>query len=611
MISTCSIDRETQLTNVLLKFQDALEDIREYYKFGRHTGLFPEKLYLLFSHCAHLLFDLWLAEKETPVGTFKHDPSLDMFIADLSFDALRYVDYRRRTLHIDAYEEHLKNEPAWFKFWVRAVEKQNGGSFRDNRELTQHILSHTSDKEFLEGTMSTKKTRTLARAMKTDTVAQLLSRSASVVESVISAAVSHLATLDQSSHTAEQIASLICMLRQARLTVINDVPAEGPYALFSNKGWGRPRTLFHLLSGKKQGRLRVVPKRDGGGIICTYTWTGDGGPGHRSWTRAPSTLSGCYEEQLFKTWAYDTGNYHENASAPAKEKAYWQVQSAEAKRLKIIFSRAETAVQALATNSRCAGLIAEINAVLPDNQPTWRARKLEWTYISKIDRLVEKLKSAYREARVLGGMNPGAEVVARMWPPGQRVGPKPAPKASPASNSQRMLPQWRFSTASRDRSENSIVHTFVGNTLSPPGAGDPAGHINSEARTDSSPDHCAANAPDLGAPFAMQASTPEKTAAVPRSVGDGRPDAALAQLRQVLLNKHQSADEGVNCRPLAYRQLQQELNWTWSQVQNAMTGLFGPQPSTVYRQKCRDRTICHALTCSDRVDRTLSADSSL
>ena len=42
--------------------------------------------------------------------------------------------------------------------------------------------------------------------------------------------------------------------------------------------------------------------------------------------------------------------------------------------------------------------------------------RLEWTYFDRLDQLLTKLQSAYREARILGGKNPGQEIIDAMWP---------------------------------------------------------------------------------------------------------------------------------------------------------------------------------------------------
>ena len=62
-----------------------------------------------------------------------------------------------------------------------------------------------------------------------------------------------------------------------------------------------------------------------------------------------------------------------------------------------------------------------------------------------------------------------------------------------------------------------------------------------------------------------------------------------------LRERHQPGDGSVNYNPLSLKQLQQELGWTQAAVQRMMTNVFGRRPFTVYKQKCRDKTICDFL----------------
>ena len=235
MIPTRQVDREAHIAEILLKSEAALGELHQYYKFGRHEGAFAEKPYFLLSHCAHLLFSLWLTENESPAGLFEYSSYLNALVAKLDFGALRYTDYKRRALHADTFQEHMKNEPKWFQFWLAALEKQDGIKPLDGPEFSRNVLTYVSHPEFLEGKVSKKSRKTLAGFMKTDTVARILHRSMSVLEEMTAAIVFRFTNLDQSHHTSEQLASLICMLRHIRRMIVSEAPAQGPYVLLSNK----------------------------------------------------------------------------------------------------------------------------------------------------------------------------------------------------------------------------------------------------------------------------------------------------------------------------------------------------------------------------------------
>ena len=427
MIPTRQVDRETHVADVLLKSEAALSELHHYYKFGRHEGGFPEKSYFLLSHCAHLLFSLWLTESESPSGLFEYSPQLSALASDLDFDALRYADYKRRTLQTDTYQEHLKNEPKWFRFWLKALGTQDGPRALNSDAFAQNVLTYVNHPGFLEGKASKKSRKALTDLMKTDAVARIFYRSMAVLEEMVAGIVFRFTRLDQSKYTTEQLASLIGLLYQARRTIVCETPAQGPYVLLSNKNWGVPSALFRMYGGRVRGSLKVVPKRDGGSIICSYSWTSGGQTKSRSWTRDTSALTAPYEEELFKTWSYDTGEHLQNPEPPTDPQAHWLVQSAEVGRLRKTCRHLDTVRRILARNPQCSGLIAALADVSIDNQANWQDGKLAWTYIRMLDQLLNKLKFAYREARVLGGNNPGEEVIANVWPPVQSACESAAP----------------------------------------------------------------------------------------------------------------------------------------------------------------------------------------
>jgi AraC-like DNA-binding protein len=443
MIPTRQVDRETHIADILLKSEAALDELHQYYKVGRHKGEFVEKPYFLLSHCAHLLFSLWLTESESPTGLFEYSSHLNALISKLDFGSLRYTDYKRRALDENTLQEHLKNEPKWFNFWLKVLDKQDGTRPLDCQAFAQNILGFVSHPGFLEGKVPRKSRKNLANLLKTDAGAQIFQQSMSVLEELIAAVIFQFTNLDQGRHTREQLVSLICMLRQVRRTIVSEAPAEGPYVLLSNKSWGIPSTLFRIQSGRMRGTLKVVLKRNGGSIVCAYNWTSDAPSKCRSWMRDMSALTHAYEEELFKTWSYDTGEPLHSPEPSTDSKAYWLVQNTEAKRLRAIFRHIEMVLKTLAINPQCRGLIADVARLSMDNSSDWQGTRLAWTYIRKLDQLLNKVKFAYREARVLGGNNPGEEVISNMWPPEPSVArevEESAPRESDVPERPRELP---------------------------------------------------------------------------------------------------------------------------------------------------------------------------
>lgn len=417
MVPARQVDREAHMADLLLKSQAALEEVHQYYKVGRHAGKSIEKPYFLFSHCANLLFSLWLTENESPSGLFKHSSYLSALNSSLNFGALRYTDYVRRTLHANALQEHVKNEPKWFQFWLKMLESQEGSRPVDYQRFSREILKFVGHPGFLEGKAPKKSRKPVADLLKTDDAARIFQQSMTVLEESIRAVVSWLANLDQNQHASEQMASLICLLHQVRRTIINETPAQGPYVLLSNKDWGIPSTLFRVYSGRMRGSLKVVPKRDGGCIVCAYNWKSGTEAKCRSWTRDMTALTRPYEELLFKTWSYDTGEPLNPADPSSDSKACWLVQAAEARRLQAIFQDIDMVSRALAASPQCTGLTANVAGVCMKSLTEGQNTELAWTYVKKLDQLLNKLKFACREAQVLGGKNPGAEVISNMWPP--------------------------------------------------------------------------------------------------------------------------------------------------------------------------------------------------
>ena len=58
-----------------------------------------------------------------------------------------------------------------------------------------------------------------------------------------------------------------------------------------------------------------------------------------------------------------------------------------------------------------------------------------------------------------------------------------------------------------------------------------------------------------------------------------------------LLEYHRRRPGKTECAPVSLIQLQRDLAWSRSKVQRAMADVFGCQPFSVYKKKCKDHTI--------------------
>jgi hypothetical protein len=147
--------RPTELTQSLVQSfsgaRSALEEVFEHYKMGRYGEAFPEKPYFLLSRCTHVLFSLWLAEQESERDFFYRASPPAAFTLGLDFGELRYSEYKRRMLHGDLLEEHLRNETKWFEFWMRILEQLDESNARAYQKFCQYLLAWVRESGFLEG----------------------------------------------------------------------------------------------------------------------------------------------------------------------------------------------------------------------------------------------------------------------------------------------------------------------------------------------------------------------------------------------------------------------------------------------------------------------------
>jgi hypothetical protein len=175
---------------------------------------------------------------------------------------------------------------------------------------------------------------------------------------------------------------------------------------------------------------------------------------------------------------------------------------------------------------------------------------------------MNKLKFAYREAKVLGGGNPVEKVVANLWPP--RCMPPQETIESPALEDRER--QTDLSEEPEPISLESILQPQCykgrGCTDQPPAAQDG--------------DH---------------SRCPGPSPSTHGTSDDVAGKSATQALVWRLLEWHRQVAEGGNHKPLSLIQLQNDLGWTQSKVLQTMSKLFGSQPFALYTQKCTDKSI--------------------
>ncbi|MBN2128030.1 MAG: hypothetical protein JW741_00975, partial [Sedimentisphaerales bacterium] len=417
MVAATPANAVEHLAQVLTKTEAALGELHHYYKFGRHSEVFPEKPYFLFSHCGHLLFSLWLIGTDSQKRIFNEDSRLNRIMQQLDFNALRYSEYKRRMLHADAYEEHLQNEPVWFRFWIKAIDVLDGPGASQNKAFPQKLLRATMQNGSLEGKPNRKKRLALQDLVRCGEAGRLILRSTWILEDMVAAVASHSLTMHPQKQAIARIQVLTGLMQRLRRHIVLDSAVKGPYALFVDPTWGLPSALSRLSRNRTQGSLVVAPADEGGAIDCTYTWTSGRKEKTQSWTQDISVLPQAYEDTLFKTWSYDTGQYLQGIDDSFRAEACWVVDDLAANDLETISQQADRLLESFDAFPAYGGFVEKIAGVLRNGRPQWQARDLSWTYVKRLDRIIERLRFVCREAKVLGGANPVAQVIANLWPP--------------------------------------------------------------------------------------------------------------------------------------------------------------------------------------------------
>jgi hypothetical protein len=560
MIPIKRVDRITQVADAAVKIEAALGELHHCHRFGRYSSLFPQKPYFLFSHCAHLLFSLWLDEQNSATKVFAESQGLTVLFNKVDFGALRYLDYSRRMLYANAYEEHLKNEPKWFKLWIKALQELQGSEAGAFEEFYKQFFACLSDCSVLEGKLTRRDQKALTGLVQSPRAGRLLLRSTWILEDVISTASSHIARLDPAPYAIEQMQILICLLSQLRRTIVRETSARGPYTLSTGGGWDAPSTFGRFFSRKTSGLLTVTPGEGDGQVTCTYAGNAGSKVREHTWTRSIAALPCAYEELLFKTWPQNPREQSRDGETPAQ--THWIVPAMEAGHLETVSRHADALLARFGKYPAYGSFVETAAQVLRNGRQEWTSTELPWGYIHKLDQLMNKLKFACREAKVLGGGNPVEKVVANLWPP--RCMPPQETIESPALEDRER--QTDLSEEPEPISLESILQPQCykgrGCTDQPPTAQD--GDCSRQAQ--SIPSMCDAS-DDVAVKSATQA------------------------LVWRLLEWHRQIAEGHDHKPLSLVQLQNDLGWTQSKVLQTMNKLFGNKPFALYTQKCVDKSI--------------------
>lgn len=391
--------------------RSALEGVFYYYKVGRYGTGHPGKPYFLLSCCAHVSFSLWLAEQESETSFFGSTSRPVVYQLGLDFGQLRYSEFKRRVLHTHSLEDHITNETKWFEFWMRLLEKLDPPGAPAYQEFTRRVLLAVGHPSFLDEPVCDQNTEALERFLQTDNMGRILVRTMSLLEDYLRATANFFTTAEARLHVLDQTALITGLLREMRRTVIWETPARGPYHLSSQTRWGAPASLLRLPDKQAKGFLRVVPKRDGGEMICTFHPADDKDGRDTSWR---GSLSDAYEQELFAVWSYGSGAPRKDVGQSPDCKASWTLQEAEVGRLESMAKQIDGLLAVIPHDPQYQRLAAMVRDVSRKDGCRWKAEILPWTYVKRLDQLVTKLTFIYREAKALGGDMAVPSVIARV-----------------------------------------------------------------------------------------------------------------------------------------------------------------------------------------------------
>lgn len=602
--------------------KSTLEEVLRFYKWGRHAKGFPEEVYLLLSRCTYVCFSLWRSDQESGGGFFHRSPPPAIFWSGVDLGELRGQEPEAGVLPADSREAPLTNDAKWFEFWMRILARSDPRGASLYPEFSRQILACVGHRQWLDIPTSLQSRKALRLFLQTDQAGHVLQRTIAVLEDTIQAILRYFTTLDGRTCVLEKITLLAGVLGEMRQIVVWETPARGPYAPSGDTHW-RVRSPWTWLScDRSQGVLTVIPKREGGEILCTYCLASDA-KGRFSWARQVASLKGTYEEELFATWSYDTGEHRENPSRFPGVTACWTVQYAEAQRLETLSRQVDLLLAALQGNPRCQRLVGAVRGILRNGAPRWKATMLPWTYVKQLDQLLHQLTLVYRQANALGGDDATEHVVAQIWPAGETTirGAGPShPRSCPggpvtrevaaqsgtlaAGAGKSMASESGPSTLDRPQPSAESSEPFpAGPSVQESSLVVPRGPAEAEERVGERPP-CAEAALSAGPTEAdpegtvvpaSQAEPATKPSPERRTTNRSDPEEMAKALLQRLLAHHRCLEGTMNYEPISAAELQRELGWDPSKLQRALTRVFGPKPMRSYRSKCQDGSIATFL----------------
>jgi hypothetical protein len=504
----------------------------------------------------------------------------------------------------------------------------------------QSLVCHP---DFLEGKISQNDQKVLRDLMLTREGGDLLCRSIRFLEELASAVARFLAALDPTTNAIEHVLSLVCMLKRMRQIVLYETAARGPYAPLVDGRWGAPPLRALLRNCAKQCFLTVVPKRDGGGFVCAYSWSAGSKQRGQTWMRDASSLKQSYQEELFKTWAYETGEYSLASRKSADIRACWVLQNAEARRLQIAAGQIEMVLRRLSIHTAWRDLIADIAAVARPSPRAWRPGPIPWIYITALDEMIAKLQLGCRQLQARARRTVPQRAAEGPWP----SQPLPKPKAErerQTAEERKTQPAADRTEAEQPRQDSAATGTsgpLVIEDSAIPSSPEEALQGLCGATTDGDESSESEDVPrvlpeqepdagpwpstperrppcsDLEEGPACTDTCPEQTKPSTHRAADGidaaevederrvdadpAPEAGAAPRtsRDVVIERlaewHGIAEGQINYRPMSSRQLQHTLGWKQAKVRKVMIKIFGKRPFTVYREMCAERTIGDCL----------------
>ena len=415
MVYAERIDKTHPMAGNFAEARSALDEVFRFYKWRRHAKGFPEEVYLLLSRCAYVCFSLWRSDQENEGDFFRRSPPPTTFWIGLDFGALRGSEPEGPVSPTDWRADHLTNDTKWFEFWVKILEQSDPRGALIYREFSRQVLACMGHSNLLEVKTGCRSRKALDLFLKKDEAGRVLLRTIAVLEDLIQAILRYFATLDGRTCILEKITLLTGLLSEMRQIIVWETSASGPYSPSSDARWRVRSPLTWLSRDRTQGVLTVIPRREGGEIICIYRPPSDPKGRRLSWVRKVASLKGTYEEALFATWSYETGEHRKNPQQFPGVTASWTVQYAEAQRLETLSRQVDLLLAALQGDPPCRRLVEVVRGILRNGSSRWKATALPWAYVRQLDQLLDKLTLVYREANTLAGGDAAERIVARIW----------------------------------------------------------------------------------------------------------------------------------------------------------------------------------------------------